>query len=494
MASTYTMVAYGSQGSAVKQLQSELNRRGYSLDEDGIFGKKTRAAVRDYQKKNGLRMVDGIAGDETWGSLLASPTAEEQAALDAAAAEAARPRAEVTESTARRLQELEKGYTPSDEVASAREYRDSVAALEPEGYESGFSEKLQALYDQIAGRKAFEYDPEEDEDYQRYAKLYAARGAAAMEDTLGKAAALTGGYGSSYAQTAGQQAYNGYLQELAALVPELRQAALAEYSQEGQALETQYDLLTQQEKNEYQRWQDGRKEWEKLLAAAQDEYESAGDRDQRMYQALLNHFEDKAEQEKKLSSSGVRLVDSGEDGGRGESLSSTAAESLQRAVRNYLKKGNGDLAQALNLKRSKYGRAIMAIRDNRIAAESVGLNVTWYKLAVFVIAAFFAGCAGVLYGHSLANIKAAAFDYNMSIEILVIVVLGGMGSVPGSIVSAIVLTVLPEALREVADYRMLVYAIVLILVMQATNNPTMKRFFGSVREKLTPKRKERAAL
>ena len=118
----------------------------------------------------------------------------------------------------------------------------------------------------------------------------------------------------------------------------------------------------------------------------------------------------------------------------------------------------------LNLKRSKYGRAIMAIRDNRIAAESVGLNVT------------------------------AAFDYNMSIEILVIVVLGGMGSVPGSVISAIVLTVLPEALREVADYRMLVYAIVLILVMQATNNPTMKRFFGSVREKLTPKRKERAAL
>lgn len=152
------------------------------------------------------------------------------------------------------------------------------------------------------------------------------------------------------------------------------------------------------------------------------------------------------------------------------------------------------VAMMLNLKRSKYGRAIMAIRDNRIAAESVGLNVTWYKLAVFVIAAFFAGCAGVLYGHSLANIKAAAFDYNMSIEILVIVVLGGMGSVPGSVISAIVLTVLPEALREVADYRMLVYAIVLILVMQATNNPTMKRFFSSAKEKLTPGRKERAAL
>ena len=152
------------------------------------------------------------------------------------------------------------------------------------------------------------------------------------------------------------------------------------------------------------------------------------------------------------------------------------------------------VAVMLNLKRSKYGRAIMAIRDNRIAAESVGLNVTQYKLAVFVIAAFFAGSAGVLYGHSLANIKAAAFDYNMSIEILVIVVLGGMGSVPGSVISAIVLTVLPEALRGVDSYRMLVYAIVLILVMQATNNPTMKRFFDSVRRKLTPKRKECATL
>ena len=77
MASTYTMVAYGSQGSAVRQLQNELNKRGYSLDQDGIFGKKTRAAVRDYQKKNGLTMVDGIAGDETWGSLLSAPTAAE---------------------------------------------------------------------------------------------------------------------------------------------------------------------------------------------------------------------------------------------------------------------------------------------------------------------------------------------------------------------------------------------------------------------------------
>ena len=135
----------------------------------------------------------------------------------------------------------------------------------------------------------------------------------------------------------------------------------------------------------------------------------------------------------------------------------------------------------MNLKRSKQGRAIMAIRDNRIAAESVGIDVTWYKLVVFMLAAFFAGAAGTLYGHYFANVQAASFDYNMSIEILVIVVLGGMGSIPGSIIAAVVLTALPEAMREFADYRMLLYAIVLILVMLTTNSPGMKEFFSRLR-------------
>lgn len=352
MASTYTMVAYGSQGSAVRQLQNELNKRGYGLAEDGIFGKKTRSAVRDYQKKNGLTMVDGIAGDETWDSLLSAAAVQEPQLTPTAqgtfvtAAEST-PRAEVTAGTARRLRELEQGYTPSDEVTAARAYRDSVAAMEPGAYQSRFEEKLQELYDQIAGREAFDYDPEEDEAYRRYAKLYAAKGAAAMEDTLGKAASLTGGYGSSYAQSVGQQAYNGYLQELAALVPELRQAALAEYRQEGQALADQYSMLSQREKNDYARYQNERADWQKLLAAAQDEYESADSGDRKLYQTLLGHFSDKAEQERKLSASGARLTDSGDGTSGGESLSSTAADSLQRAVQNYLKRGNGDLAQSL---------------------------------------------------------------------------------------------------------------------------------------------------
>ena len=132
----------------------------------------------------------------------------------------------------------------------------------------------------------------------------------------------------------------------------------------------------------------------------------------------------------------------------------------------------------MNLKLSKQGRAIMAIRDNRIAAESNGVNVTYYKRMVFVLAAFFAGMAGVLYGHTLANIKPAMFDYNMSIEILVIVVLGGMGSIRGSIIATIILRALPEVLRQVADYRMLAYSVLLIVIMLLNSSPQFAEWKG----------------
>ena len=377
MASTYTMVAYGSQGSAVKQLQSELNKRGYQLDEDGVFGKKTKAAVRDYQKKNRLTMVDGIAGDETWGSLLSAPTAAEQQAAAAAAEEAARPEARVTESTARRLAELEKGYQPSEDVAAARVYRDSVAAMQPGEYDSGFEDQLKALYDQIEGREAFSYDPEEDEAYRRYARLYAAQGAAAMEDTMGQAASLTGGYGSSYAQAVGQQAYDRYLGELAALVPELRQAALAEYRQEGQALTDRYNMLNQQEKAGYDRWQDTVAQWQRALSKAQSSYEDVSAQDEKAYQAMLKHYADKAEQERKLSAAGAKLEDSGYEADAGkESLSSTAADSLQRAVGTYLKSGREDTAQALL---QQYAQRMTPAQRKRFEAlfSGYGRTASW---------------------------------------------------------------------------------------------------------------------
>ena len=132
----------------------------------------------------------------------------------------------------------------------------------------------------------------------------------------------------------------------------------------------------------------------------------------------------------------------------------------------------------LNLKHSRAGRAIMALRDNAIAAESVGLNITKYKLMAFVTSAALAGAAGALFAMNYSTIVANKFDFNTSILVLVFVVLGGLGNMLGSIIAAAALTVLPELLRAFSDYRMLVYAVVLILVMLATNNPTLKSFFG----------------
>ena len=121
----------------------------------------------------------------------------------------------------------------------------------------------------------------------------------------------------------------------------------------------------------------------------------------------------------------------------------------------------------LNLIHSRAGRAIMSIRDNRIAAESIGINITKYKILAFSISAALAGAAGVLYAHNLSTLTALPknFGYNMSITVLVFVVLGGIGNIRGSIIAAVVLTLLPELLRFLSDYRMLIYAVVLIVTM-----------------------------
>ena len=147
----------------------------------------------------------------------------------------------------------------------------------------------------------------------------------------------------------------------------------------------------------------------------------------------------------------------------------------------------------LNLVNSRAGRAIQATRDNRIAAESMGVSVTKYKMMAFVTAAVLAGMAGALYGLNSSTVVPTQFTFNQSINVLVFVVLGGLGNVLGSIISATFLTVLPEVLREFADYRMLVYAVVLILVMIFTNNPMIRsltnRLFGPVKALFRGKQK-----
>ena len=140
----------------------------------------------------------------------------------------------------------------------------------------------------------------------------------------------------------------------------------------------------------------------------------------------------------------------------------------------------------LNLIHSRDGRAIMSIRDNRIAAESVGINITKYKMMAFTISAALAGVAGVLYAHNLATLSAQPknFGYNMSIMILVYVVLGGIGRIRGSMIAAVILTLLPEMLRFLSDYRMLIYAVVLIVMMLFNWSPKALEW----RERYSPKR------
>jgi len=134
----------------------------------------------------------------------------------------------------------------------------------------------------------------------------------------------------------------------------------------------------------------------------------------------------------------------------------------------------------LNIINSKEGRAIKAIRDNRIAAESVGIDVMTFKMKAFVLSAFLAGMAGALYGLNYSSVMASKFNFNTSINILIYVVLGGMGNILGSIISATVLYILPEAMRALEDYRMILYAVVLIVVMLCTWSPKFKGMIQTV--------------
>lgn len=142
-----------------------------------------------------------------------------------------------------------------------------------------------------------------------------------------------------------------------------------------------------------------------------------------------------------------------------------------------------------NIVRSKHGRAITAIRDNEIAARAMGINVTYYKLFVFVVAAFFAGVAGVIYGHFATPVLYSFFSYNYSIEILVMVVLGGMGNITGSIIAATAITFINFQLQtrlsgDLAALKFLVYALILIVVVIFNNAPAL----SAVREKFSIRR------
>lgn len=288
-------LSYGSKGDSVKNLQRLLNQNGYKLDEDGIFGAKTRQAVMDYQGKNGLQ-VDGIVGSQTFGKLNPGGNATIQPVNPGVSTQSTRISG-VSDDTYQHQQQYEKGYEPSDAVKAAQEYLDQISQQKPGEYTNPYADQLSAMYEEIMGRKPFEYDLNADMLYQQYRDQYKLLGQQAMMDTMGQAAGLTGGYGSSYGQNVGQQAYQGYLQQLNDKVPELYQLALDKYQAEGNDLYKKYGLITDADNTAYGRYRDMVSDWADEYNRAYGRYGDERNFDYGTWSDMLNYWTQKAASE-----------------------------------------------------------------------------------------------------------------------------------------------------------------------------------------------------
>lgn len=326
----YNQLSYGSSGKEVEDLQNALNKAGnYNLDVDGQYGPATQNAVRDYQHQNGLD-VDGIAGDQTLGKLYSveqSPPAENQQTP--------------TEALPTAPDYSKYQYDPSTDAA----YQQALQALQQAQqqlptYNGTYDQQLQDIYDQIVNREKFSYDINKDALYQQYADQYVQMGKMAAEDTMGKAAAMTGGYGNSYAQTVSQQAYQDYLRQLNEVVPELHAMAFDRYSQEGQDLLNQFAMLGDMKSDEYARYQDALnqywqnvsyqkqladdaynqgyttsrdqiadQQWQDSFDYQKQQDEQAQENWQKEYDFAVKQYTDS--QNRSYSSSGVKSVDNG---------------------------------------------------------------------------------------------------------------------------------------------------------------------------------------
>ena len=276
-----TTVKNGSKGSDVKNLQTQLNGLGYNLSVDGVFGSKTLAAVKDYQSKNGLT-VDGIVGTNTWNSLLNSGT--NTAATNTAATgvtqetgpTAGGASTDTSTSSTTFKSSIEpyqaQEYTPSESVNAALSKLQSLEANKPGEYESQYRQQLNDMMDKLLNRDPFSYDLNGDMLWQQYKDQYTTLGQQAMRDTMGNAAALSGGYGNSYASTAGNQAYQAYLQQLNEMVPELYDRARNNYDRDLQWDLEAYGLMNDREAQDYNRYRDALSDYYNDLNLANDRY------------------------------------------------------------------------------------------------------------------------------------------------------------------------------------------------------------------------------
>ena len=234
---SYKQLSYGSVGEDVEKLQKALNAYGdYGLDTDGVYGAKTKAAVEKYQAANNLTK-DGIAGNNTLGLLYSTNTGTTT----------------TTNNTTTTSQPTA--------VQQAQTLLDQVTANKPGEYTSTWRDQTDALIKQLMDRGPFSYDINNDPLWEMYKDNATTQGKLAMMDTMGQVAALSGGYSNSYAQAAGQQAYNAYLQQLNQMIPQLQEQALNRYNAEGDALLNKASIAAQQEALDYERWNNAYNQW-----------------------------------------------------------------------------------------------------------------------------------------------------------------------------------------------------------------------------------------
>lgn len=247
----------GDSGDQVKDLQTKLNQNGANLEVDGVFGPQTEAAVKELQQNNGLT-VDGKVGPETRGFWDKTISAGKEALA------ASKNNASGTSTAPKEFTYGDftyNDYKESPVVSQAMAALEQQLAAKPGAYQSTWQGQINGIIDRIMNREDFSYDVNSDALYQQYKDQYSALGKLAMQDTMGQAAGLTGGYGSSYASTAGNQAYQAYLSQLNEVVPELYGMARDQYNQEGQEMYNQYGLLVDQENQDYGRYVDQYDQW-----------------------------------------------------------------------------------------------------------------------------------------------------------------------------------------------------------------------------------------
>lgn len=295
---TYTNLSRGSKGDDVIKLQQSLVNAGYNVGSsgvDGSYGPQTEAAVRKYQTDNNLK-IDGIAGSETLSSLYGANTSaaktQQSISTPSVTAQSGSATSKVTDDLAYQAatQALEQaqGNKPTlDNYSSATSkvtddpaYQAAMQALEQaQGnkptLEGKYDEQLADIYNQIMNREDFSYDINEDALYEQYKNQYITQGKLAMQDAMGQAAAMTGGYGNSYADMVGNQTFQAYMQQLNAVMPELYGQAYERYLQEEQRLYDQYAMLAEMSDDEFSRYQAQLDEYWKGVDLAQTQKDDA---------------------------------------------------------------------------------------------------------------------------------------------------------------------------------------------------------------------------